>query len=95
MTQEELDKLNEMTDEPNVTFKYLSDKRTLAIETEDEDYRILEISGYDLNIAFNRDLLKSVEDIEDMLDGLKELFRKLVLQDLLENQEIEPNKDSE
>ncbi len=95
MTQEEIEKLNEMTDEPTITFKLLSDKRAMAVETEDEHYRIMEISGYDLNVSFNRDLLKSIDDVENLLDGLKEMFRRLIMKDLLENTESVTNKESD
>lgn len=95
MTKEEIEKLNEMTEEPTVIFKLISDKRALAVETEDEHYRIMEISGYDLNVSFNRDLLKSIEDVENLLDGLKEMFRRLIMKDLLENPENETNKESD
>ena len=46
---------------------------------------IMEISGYDLQINFNRDKLQNIADIESMLDGLKDLFRRVVMQDLLES----------
>ena len=45
----------------------------------------MEISGYDLQINFNRDKLQNIADIESMLDGLKDLFRRVVMQDLLES----------
>lgn len=95
MTQEEIDKLNEMTEEPTVIFKLISDRQAMAVETEDEHYRVMEISGYDLNVSFNRDLLKSVEDVESLLDGLKEMFRRLIMKDLLENPESTTNKESD
>ena len=52
---------------------------------EDTHETIMEISGYDLQINFNRDKLQNIADIESMLDGLKDLFRRVVMQDLLES----------
>ena len=57
----------------------------LAVQTEDTHETIMEISGYDLQINFNRDKLQNIADIESMLDGLKDLFRRVVMQDLLES----------
>lgn len=70
--------------EPEVVFNALSDRRVLAVMTEDSNETIMEISGYDLQIKFNRDKLKDVADIENMLDGLKDLFRRVVMENLLE-----------
>ena len=61
------------------------DRRILAVQTEDTHETIMEISGYDLQINFNRDKLQNIADIESMLDGLKDLFRRVVMQDLLES----------
>ena len=33
----------------------------------------------------DRDKLQNIADIESMLDGLKDLFRRVVMQDLLES----------
>ena len=68
-----------------VTEDTLSDRRILAVQTEDTHETIMEISGYDLQINFNRDKLQNIADIESMLDGLKDLFRRVVMQDLLES----------
>ena len=66
-------------------FNTISDRRILAVHTEDTHETIMEISGYDLQINFNRDKLQNIADIESMLDGLKDLFRRVVMQDLLES----------
>ena len=60
-------------------------RQILAVQTEDTHETIMEISGYDLQINFNRDKLQNIADIESMLDGLKDLFRRVVMQDLLES----------
>lgn len=69
--------------EPEVVFNAYSDRRMIGVMTSDGSDTLLEITGYALQLKFNRDLLKSVEDIENMLDGMKDLFRKMVMEDLL------------
>ena len=81
VTEEEKQQAQSIGLEPEVVFNTLSDRRIL----EDTHETIMEISGYDLQINFNRDKLQNIADIESMLDGLKDLFRRVVMQDLLES----------
>ena len=76
VTEEEKQQAQSIGLEPEVVFNTLSDRRILAVQTEDTHETIMEISGYDLQI---------IADIESMLDGLKDLFRRVVMQDLLES----------
>ena len=85
VTEEEKQQAQSIGLEPEVVFYTLSDRRILAVQTEDTHETIMEISGYDLQINFNRDKLQNIADIESMLDGLKDLFRRVVMQDLLES----------
>ena len=85
VTEEEKQQAQSIGLEPEVVFNTLSDRRILAVQTEDTHETIMEISGYDLQINFNRDELQNIADIESMLDGLKDLFRRVVMQDLLES----------
>ena len=48
---------------------------------------IFEISGYDMQIKFNRSKLQTLEEVEGTLDGIKEMFRQLIMADLLDNNE--------
>ena len=82
VTEEEKQQAQSIGLEPEVVFNTLSDRRILAVQTHET---IMEISGYDLQINFNRDKLQNIADIESMLDGLKDLFRQVVMQDLLES----------
>jgi len=66
-----------------VVFNAMSDRRVFAVMTEETNETIMEISGYDLQVKFDRDKLKDISDIESMLDGIKDLFRRLVMEDLL------------
>lgn len=74
---------------PSVQFKG-TERTTWAVKTSDGSKTIFEISGYGLEINLNRDLLRSIDDVEDMLEGLKELFRKLIMRDVFE----QPNENS-
>lgn len=85
VSEEEKQKAHSMGLEPEVVFNTLSDRRILAVQTEETHETIMEISGYDLQVKFNRDKLKDIADVESLLDGLKDLFRKLVMEELLEN----------
>lgn len=87
VTETEKRQAREMGLEPEVVFNTLSDRRILAVQTEETHETIMEISGYDLQIKFNRDKLKSIEDIESLLEGLKSLFKQMIMEDLLGNKE--------
>jgi len=76
-------KQKRMSYEPEVVFNAMSDRRVFAVMTEETNETIMEISGYDLQVKFDRDKLKDISDIESMLDGIKDLFRRLVMEDLL------------
>lgn len=92
--EEEKGKVELTSNESEVVFKALSDRFKYQIKTEDDQFVVMEISGYDLSIKWNRDLLNDIADVESLLDGLKDMFRKLIMQDLLENpQEKENNTD--
>ncbi len=72
-----------ISNEPEVVFNLESDRRFLAVKTEDETQTMMEISGYDLDVRFNHDAIRTVQDVESLLDGLKDMFRKLIMQDML------------
>lgn len=76
-----------LSNEPEVAFNALSDKRIFGVKSEEDQEMIFEISGYDLQIKFNRDKLRSLEEIEGTLDGIKDMFRKLIMADLLNKDE--------
>lgn len=73
----------QITNEPEVVFNALSDRRVFGVKSEEDGEMVFEISGYDLQVKFNRDKLQSVEEIEGTLDGVKDMFRKLIMADLL------------
>ena len=84
---EETQKTMGFSNEPEVVFNAMSDKRIFGVKSEEDGTMVFEISGYDLQIKFNRDKLQSVEEIEGVLEGIKDVFRKLILQDLLDKNE--------
>lgn len=84
VTEEEKEKSHELGLEPEVVFNTLSDLVVLSVQTEDTHETIMEISGYGLQIKFDRDKLQNIADVESMLDGIKELFRRMVMNDLLD-----------
>lgn len=72
----------EISEERQVSFREIEDLTSFTVKTED-DKVLFYISGYGLAVNFNRDMLNSVEDVEAMLDGIKDLFRKMVMKSLL------------
>ena len=73
---------NQDVEEPVVTFKALSDITRLGVNTPD-GVELMNICGYGLKININRDMINSVDDVEALLDGIKYLYRKLVMDSLL------------
>ena len=66
-----------------VEFKAITDKVVWGVCSEETKESMVEISGYDLDISFNMDYIKSVEDIEACISGVGEVFRKLLLERVL------------
>ena len=62
----------EISEERQVSFREIDDLTSFTVKTEDGK-ALFYISGYGLTVNFNRDMLNSVEDVEAMLDGIKEL----------------------
>lgn len=71
-------------DEPIVKFKLISDRDVMNIINDDIKETLVEISGYDLQINFNMQYLKSVEDINAARNGIADLFQQLIMDKLLE-----------
>lgn len=71
-------------DEPTIEFKLVSDRQIMQVKVEGENNVLAEISGYQLNIAFNMEYINSTEDVELTVAGLSDMFRHLILEKLLE-----------
>ncbi len=71
-------------DEPIVKFRVNSDRIVREVINEEINQVLVHISGYDLQINFNMQFLKSVEDVEAACNGLSQLFRDMIMEKLLE-----------
>lgn len=76
--------------EPTVQFRVNSDRIVREIINPDINQALVHISGYDLQINFNMQYLKSIEDVEAACGGIAQLFRDIIMEKLLEG-----NKQSE
>ena len=72
-----------LENEPEVVFNSQSDRRFFSVKSEDGKETMMEISGYDLDVRFNRNVIKTVQDVESLLDGIKDLFIKIIMEDLI------------
>lgn len=84
MEEEEKDVQLPEVDELEVKFKLISDRDIMNVESGDNGEKLIEISGYDLQINFNMQYLKSIEDINAACKGISDLFRETILEKLLE-----------
>lgn len=70
--------------EPVVKFKLNSDRIVREIINPEINQTLVHISGYDLQINFNMQYLKSLEDIDAACRGIAQLFRDIIMEKLLE-----------
>ena len=70
--------------EAEVKFKIISDRDVMNVVNADSSEVLIEISGYDLQINFNMEYLKSVEDIDAACNGVAQLFRDTIMAKLLD-----------
>lgn len=75
------------TEEPHVEFKLISDRSVCKIVNPEIQKTLVEISGYDLQINFNLEFLNSIEDIEAAIEGLGNLFRDIIMKQLLDHKQ--------
>ena len=81
---EEKDENLQPVNEPEVKFKLISGRDTMNVINKEVNETLIEISGYDLQINFNMQYLKSVEDIEAACQGIANLFRQTIMDKLLD-----------
>lgn len=77
-------------DEPIVKFRLNSDRIVREVINPEINQTLVHISGYDLQINFNMQFIKSVEDVEAACSGMAQLFRDMIMEQLLGH-----NKQSE
>ena len=73
-------------DEPTKTFKALSDLRTFQIIDKSNNNIMAVISGYELDINFNLAILDNTEKVEQLVNGISQVFREILMEKLLGNQ---------
>ena len=66
-----------------VQFRELNDLTIYKIIDRDTGEELAEISGYALNFYFNTQKLSSTKRIEQCLDGITKLFRRLIVDKIL------------
>lgn len=70
--------------EATTTFKVITDRVVLKIVNEKHpEITLAEISGYDLNIAFNMEYINSLEDVAAVKEGFATLIGNTVMDILL------------
>lgn len=84
MSEQKQDGVYSHVDEPIVQFKVNSDRIIREVINADTKQVLVHISGYDLQINFNMQYLKSVEDVEAACGGISQLFRDIIMGKLLE-----------
>lgn len=84
MSEQKQEGLYSHVDEPIVQFKTISDRIVREVINADTRQVLVHISGYDLQINFNMQYLKSVEDVEAACSGIAQLFRDMIMEKLLE-----------
>lgn len=87
MAQEEQEGVYSKVNEPTVHFKLITDRIIREINNPEINQTLIRISGYDLQIDYNLQYLKSVEDIEAACNGIAQLFREDIMRVLLERNE--------
>lgn len=75
----EIKRPNVELSEGTVQFRERSDMTVFQILDENTGRVMAYISGYALDINFNLGELKSVESIEQLINGIGKLFRKIIL----------------
>lgn len=69
--------------EPIVQFRSISDVVALQVKNPEIEEPLAEISGYDLRVSFNLKYLKSLQDVEAASAAIGDLFKQMMLEELL------------
>lgn len=71
--------------EPEVKFKAISERDVYKVVSEkNKDLTLIEITGYGLQINFNMEYLRSLEDVNAAGDAIGTMFKEIILEKLLE-----------
>lgn len=71
--------------EPTITFKSITDHDILNVVSEENGEVLIQISGYGLQMGFNMQYLRSVQDIEAAVTGIADLFREQIMEAALQH----------
>ena len=74
-----------LENEPTETFKRLTDLSVFQIVDQQSGKIMGIISGYALQINFNREVITCTADVEQCAEGIKKLFYGIIMDQLLEN----------
>lgn len=77
--------LTQNVDEPLVTFRERSDYTVMQILDKDTGNALAYIGGYALDFSFNLKKLNSTAKIEQCLEGIRKLFRQVIMDKVLNN----------
>lgn len=72
-------------EEKQVIFNSISDKSSLNIAHPDSGETMADISGYGLSVKFNLDLIKSKEDMDAVCVAMSEIFKELLIKQILDD----------
>lgn len=75
-----------ITDENIIQFRENSDYTIFQITNDKTRKIMMIIAGYGLEIKFNMAELRTTENIEQLLNGLTSMFRKMILEQALNKQ---------
>jgi len=78
--------------EPTVIFRQESDRDLYEIRNPEINESLIKITGYDLQFWFNPKYLKTVEDIEAACNGVHNLFRELIMEQMLNKSKQKPQE---
>lgn len=71
--------------EPEIKFKAISERDIYKVVSEkNKDLTLIEITGYGLQINFNMEYLRSLEDVNAAGDAIGTMFKEIILEKLLE-----------
>lgn len=73
--------------EPTIVFRSISDRSVMTIASAETEHTLVQISGYDLQIDFNMEYINSMQDVEAAVNGLKDLFRDIILERLFKDKQ--------
>lgn len=69
--------------ENTVEFKEITDKNVFAVVDDETKRTLAEITGYDIKVKYNLEEINSQEDIEVVSNGIAEIFKEMLINNLL------------